>query len=175
MADVLKSNKAPKTSNAPLKSAVSAYLPDFVREAPSVPLISRDAYVAETGARLDAMQRDILSLKNAVDDAKATITRLTNEVEYVQRVRSFHEADQRQMRDQYDRAIKLGLDLKSRLDAIEAKSGGNYHGYSTFEAVSKRLTELGELEQRVKKSERDLKFAAALFCASLALLTLTLL
>ena len=175
MADVMKPSKAREPSNAPLKSSVSAFLPDFVREAASVPLISRDAFVVETGARLDATQREILSLKRAIDDVTATITRLENDIEHVQRVRTFHEAEQRQMRDQYDRAIKLGLGLKSRLDAIEAKSGGNYHGYSTFEAISKRLTELGELEQRVKKSERDLKFAAGLFCASLALLTLTLL
>ena len=35
-------------------------------------------------------------------------------------------------------------DLKARLDRMEARSGGDYHAYNSFEAVSRKLARDGE-------------------------------
>jgi hypothetical protein len=57
--------------------------------------------------------------------------------------------------------------LKSRFDAIDGNSKGDYHAFQTFEAVSRRLTELGGLEREFRNVSRRLTLGVATFAASL--------
>ena len=47
--------------------------------------------------------------------------------------------------------MTVTFDLKTRLDRMEARSGGDYHSYNSFEAVSRKL---GEIERSTNERAR---------------------
>lgn len=137
----------------------------FERPGPALPLISRDAYVVETSAKLDVLQRELAAAKVELADMKRKLDFVTEETEQKRRFEHFLESEQRTRAEATDETRRIARELKSRLDRIEAKTGGNYHGYATFEAISKRLTELGDERSAWQRAARDLKINAALLCS----------
>lgn len=131
----------------------------------ALPLISRDAYVVETSAKLDVLQRELAAARVEMADMKRRLDAVAEEADHQRRFEHFLESEQRKRVDAADETRRISRDLKARLDRIEAKDGGNYHGYATFEAVSKRLTELGDEREQWKRAARDLKINAALLCS----------
>lgn len=130
-------------------------------------LLSRDAQTTELAIKIDRLERQVDVLSSALVSVKADATRLADRVaEHVAdeatTMRRFGDVMERDSRMRLERAestLNLARDVKARLDRIEAKNGGNYHGYATFEAVSIRLTELGEVDQRLAMLMRQVKWA----------------
>ena len=59
-----------------------------------------------------------------------------------------------------DELLRGSRDLKSRLDKIEQRSGGDYHAYNSFEAVSRKLAEFETFREDAKRIERSMALRA---------------
>ncbi len=90
---------------------------------------------------------------------------------------AFHRSENRAKESKLDETVRCCRDLKARLDHIEAWGGGDFHAYSSFEAVSRKLAELERLtSERVKR--KDVLRAcllSAIFAASIAILGISFL
>jgi len=115
--------------------------------------------LAETAVQLDQMQASILVLqravaeladRRAVDDLADRLRKIEDVAGQDHRLHTFLQVQQRTRDDKLEEVVRLCRDLKARLDRIEARSAGDYHAYTTFEAVSRKL---GELE-RPRREER---------------------
>lgn len=166
MLEIVGRNKPNRKSAERFRGIVPPLIPGFLQHAPSVPLISRDAYVEETTSRIEQLQREIGALRKELSETRGELARAREEGEQTRRFYAFLERETRTRSAAAEDMQRLVRGLKGRLDRIESKSGGNYHGFSTFESVSKRLTELGDMEKELIRSRADLKLAAGLFCAS---------
>lgn len=151
------------------KSLKQPVLPPFLHEAPAVALISRDAYVERTSADIDQLRRETGQLKAELAELRRALETAREDGEQTRRFYAFLERETRQKSGIADEIVRAQRALKERLDHIQSKSGGNYHGYSTFEAVSKRLTELGEMEKAVQRAALSLKVTAGMLAATAAL------
>ena len=126
---------------------------------PPVSTSERDGFIAETAVQLDQLQASILVLqravadlagRRAVDDLADRLTKIEEVAGQDHRLHAFLQVQQRARDDKLDEVVRMCRDLKARLDRIEARSAGDYHAYTTFEAVSRKL---GELE-RPRRAER---------------------
>jgi hypothetical protein len=134
---------------------------------PTVQLIARDAFVAETAIKIDQMLIEMKSLGRDLQLVKSDIAELRDDAVGTARFSQFLD------REHKTRAVKLEeltrkFDyLKARFDAIDGNSKGDYQAFRTFEAVGRRLTELGMLERDFRQSSLRLKLSVAFFAASL--------
>ena len=126
---------------------------------PPVSTSERDGFIAETAVQLDQLQASILVLqravagladRRAVDDLADRLMKIEEVAGQDHRLHAFLQVQQRTRDDKLDEVVRMCRDLKARLDRIEARSAGDYHAYTTFEAVSRKL---GELE-RPRRAER---------------------
>jgi len=133
-----------------------------------VQLIARDAFVSETAIKLDQLLLEVKALGRDLQIVKSDIAELREDASRSYRFSEFLE------REHKTRAVKLEdlarkfEYLKSRFDAIDGNSKGDYQAFQTFEAVSRRLTELGGLEREFRDVSWKLKLSVGLFAASLA-------
>lgn len=148
---------------------------EFRAPAPSVPLISRDAFVTETSIKLEQVQVELRALRREVDALNGRIGELRKDTDQTQRFYTYLDGEQRAKAGKIDDVARRFGALKDRVDKIDGRSSGDYHAYSSFEAVSRRLTELGAIERSFRAQERQLKLSAGLFCASLMLCIVTVL
>ena len=131
-------------------------------------LIARDAFVSETAIKLDQLLLEVKALGRDLQIVKSDIAELREDASRSYRFSEFLE------REHKTRAVKLEdlarkfEYLKSRFDAIDGNSKGDYQAFQTFEAVSRRLTELGGLEREFRDVSWKLKLSVGLFAASLA-------
>jgi predicted DNA-binding protein len=58
-------------------------------------------------------------------------------------------------------------DLKARLDRMEARSGGDFHAYNSFEAVSRKLAEMEKAQEATRRVGRGDTFRACLLAAAM--------
>lgn len=138
-------------------------------DAPSVPLIARDAFVAELLSKIEKMQAEISGLRSEMSAAKTELAALREDGDQGRRLQRFLESEQRSRTTRADEMLRRCRDLQARLDRIDGRSSGDYHAFMSFEAISKRLTELGENDRKFRDVERRLRQGTWLFCASVFL------
>lgn len=136
-------------------------------------LVSRDAQVTDLAVKVDRLQRQLDVAAGELAAFKRDALRLAEDADHVRRFSDLMERESRMRLEKAESTLRMAREVKARLDRIEAKDGGNYHGYATFEAVSIRLTELGELEKTIPMLLQALKRAAAIAAGAILALGLT--
>jgi hypothetical protein len=133
----------------------------------AVQLIARDTFVAETAVKLDQMALEMKSLGRELQLMKSDIAELRDEASRGYRFSEFIDREHKGRSAKLDDLSRRFDYLKSRFDAIDGNSKGDYHAFHNFEAVSRRLTELGLLEREFRDVSWKLKVSVAAFAASL--------
>lgn len=141
---------------------------EWLPTAPRVQLLSRDAFVSEVAGKLDRVNEMLASLSRDVELVKGDLAELRDLTDSTQRFTSFQEKELKIKASRIEEVQRRVGELKVRLAAFECGGDGAYRAYGSFEAVSRKLTELSALERQFKDVERKLRLSAALFCASLA-------
>lgn len=134
---------------------------------PAVQLIARDAFVAETAVKLDQMALEMKSLARELQLVKGDIAELRDDASRSYRFSEFLDREHKLRAAKLEDLSRRFDYLKSRFDAIDGNSKGDYQAFQTFEAVSRRLTELGAIERAFRDVAWKLKLSVGLFAASL--------
>ncbi len=145
--------------------------PRLVEVGPSVPLIARDSFVAETATKIDQLQATIRLLARDVDELAGKVGGLEHGADQDQRWYAFQQSEKRMREAKLDEMLRRFRELKARLDKMNARSDGNYHAYNSFEAVSRKLAELEHFKDEARRVERNVTLRAWLFCGALMLAT----
>lgn len=133
----------------------------------AVQLIARDTFVAETAVKLDQMGVEMKSLARELQLIKGDIAELRDEASRGYRFSEFLDREHKSRTAKLEDLSHRFDYLKSRFDAIDGNSKGDYHAFHNFEAVSRRLTELGVIEREFRDASWKLKLSVAAFAASL--------
>ena len=134
--------------------------------APSVPLIARDSFVAETAGKIEQLQATVRLMSRDLGQLASKVTELQEAAEQDQRWQAFQQNEKRSKQSKLDELLRGCRDLKSRLDKIEQSAGGDYHAYNSFEAVSRKLAELETFRDESRRLERSMMMRAwVLFAA----------
>lgn len=133
----------------------------------AVQLIARDAFVAETSIKLDQLVTEIKAFSRELQLVKGDISELRDEAVRSQRFSEFIDREYKSRASKLDELSRRFDYLKSRFDAIDGNSKGDYQAYRDFETVSRRLTELGALERSFRDVSKRLKISSGLFLASI--------
>ncbi|WP_171946471.1 hypothetical protein [Hyphomicrobium sp. CS1GBMeth3] len=136
---------------------------------PAVQLIARDTFVAETSIKLDQMAIEMKALARELQLIKGDVSELRDEASRNYRFTEFLDREHKSRGNKLDDLGRRFDYLKSRFDAIHGNAKGDYHAFQNFEAVSRRLTELGALERDFRHISWKLKLSVGLFAASLVL------
>ena len=142
--------------------------------APTVQLIARDSFVADMAVKLDQLYAEIRTLSQDLEQANAKISELREDTDRNDRFAAFQESKARERNEKIEGILRRFKELKTRLDSIDGKSNGDYHAYTNFELVSKKLTELGTLQRDFRAVKTRLNISAAFFCGSILLWMFTL-
>ncbi len=134
--------------------------------APSVPLIARDSFVAETASKVEQLQATLRLVSRDMGQLAGKVAELQQAAEQDQRWQAFQQNDKRCKEAKLDELLRGCRDLKARLDRIEGRSGGDFHAYNSFEAVSRKLGEFEGFRETAQRIERTLTIKAALLCAA---------
>jgi hypothetical protein len=137
--------------------------------APAVPLIARDTFVIETATKIDQLQATMQLLGRDVDELLSKVAGLQDTADVEHRWYAFQQNEKRARETKLDEMLRRCHDLKARLDRMEARSDGNYHAYTSFEAVSRKLAELEHFRDEAQRVERNVTLRAWLFCSALVL------
>lgn len=153
-------------------SAIQRYLIDgqALERTPNgsaVQLIARDAFVAETAVKLDQMGLEMKSLSRELQLMKGDIAELRDEASRSYRFSEFVDREHKGRAAKLEELSRRFDYLKSRVDVIDGNSKGDFQAFQTFEAVSRRLTELGAIEREFRDVSWKLKVSVAVFAASL--------
>ena len=133
----------------------------------AVQLIARDAFVAETAIKLDQVSLEMKALVRELELVKGDIAELRDEASRSYRFSEFLDREHKTRATKLEDLSRRFEYLKSRFDTIDGNSKGDYHAFQTFEAVSRRLTELGALERDFRDVSWKLKLSVGLFAGSL--------
>lgn len=133
---------------------------------PSVQLIARDAFVADTAIKLDQLVTEIKALGRELQLVKGDISEMRDESVRHRRFTEFVDREYKARASKLDDLGRRFDYLKTRLDAIDGNSKGDYQAFRDFETVSRRLTELGALERAFGDVVLSLKISAGVFLAS---------
>jgi hypothetical protein len=137
--------------------------------APSVPLISRDSFVVETGNKIEQMQATLRLLSRDVGELTRKVTDMQTAAEQDHRWHAYQENDRRARSAKFEEVLRCCRDLKARLDRIEPRATGDYHAYNSFEAVSRKLAELEHFRDEARRVERNVTRRAWLFSGAMVL------
>jgi hypothetical protein len=127
----------------------------------------RDSFIAETAIKIDRLQETDRQLVSDVGELVIKVAALQEACALEDRWYGFHQAEKRSSESKLDEMARCCRDLKARLDRIEARTGGSYHAYNTFEAVSHKLAELERSREEAQRIGRNAAFRAWLFCGTL--------
>ncbi len=140
---------------------------DRAPSGPAVQLIARDTFVADTSIRLDQLVIEVKAFGRELSLLKGDIAELRDEAARNYRFSTFQDREHRAAFSRLeDLARKLEV-LKGRFNAIDGNPRGDYQSYRSLEDVSRRLTELGNLERDFRSASLKVKLSAGLFCASM--------
>ena len=143
------------------KAAIEKSGPDIRFEvAPSVPLIARDSFVAETAGKIEQLQATLRLMSRDLSQVAGKVAHLESSSEQEQRWQTFQTSEKRSKEMKLDELVRGYRDLKARLDRIEARTGGDFHAYNSFETVSRKLAELETFRSDAKRMERTLTLKA---------------
>jgi len=134
------------------------------------PWLGRDGFVAETAVQFDRVQASMARLERELEKSRQTLAEMAEEAGRARRFQSFEDSLKN------SRDYKLGdmqrcvRDLKARLDAIEGEKS-TFVGltYKSFEAIDKKLVELGAMQGLVECAEKNVRRSTMLFIAVAAL------
>ncbi len=133
---------------------------------PAVQLIARDVFVSETAIKLDQMLVEIKSLGREIQIIKSDIAELRDDAAQNFRFSQMVDREHKTRTAKLDDLSRRFDYLKTRFDAIDGNSKGDYHAFRSFEDISRRLTELGSIERDFRGVAGKLKLSVALFSAS---------
>ena len=149
------------------KAAIEKTAPDVRYDiAPSVPLIARDSFVAETASKIEQLQATVRLMSRDLGQLASKVGELQEAAAQDQRWYTYQQSEKRSKQTQLEELLRGCRDLKARLDKIEQRSGGNYHAYNSFEAVSRKISELETFRDEARRIERTLTLKAWLLCAA---------
>jgi ABC-type transporter Mla subunit MlaD len=133
------------------------------------PWLGRDGFVAETAVQFDRVNSSIARLERELEKSRAALAEMVEEANRARRLQTFEET-LKNSREYKITDLQRGCrELKSRLDAIEGdKSTFVGLTYKSFEAVDKKLAELGALATQIERSERNARRYAVLFAIAAA-------
>jgi hypothetical protein len=126
---------------------------------------TRDSFVAETATKIEELQAAVERLVRGFEGLTGKVAALEEACALEDRWYAFHQSEKRAKESKLDETVRYCRDLKARLDRIEARDGGDFHAYSSFEAVSRKLAEHDRLLDERAKRKNVLR--ACLFSAML--------
>jgi hypothetical protein len=135
--------------------------------APSVPLIARDSFVAETASKLEQLQASMRLLSRDFGLLGDKVGALKDASDQEHRWYAFQKSEKRSREAKLEEVVRTCRELKGRLDKIESRSGGNFHAYTSFEAVSRKLAELESFRDEAQRTERRVTIRAWIFCGTM--------
>jgi hypothetical protein len=154
----------------PTKSALEPAAPEIRYDFSStVPLIARDSFVAETASKLEQLQATVRLLSRDLGQLTGKVGELKDVADQEHRWHAYRQGEKRSKEAKLDEVLRSCRDLKARLDKIEARNGGNYHAYNSFEAVSRKLAELEEFKAETLRVAHNMMLRAWAFCGALSL------
>jgi hypothetical protein len=133
---------------------------------------ARDRFVAEAATKIEQLQVTVQSLTRDVGELVGKVVQLQEACALEDRWYALHQSENRAKENKLDETVRGYRDLKGRLDKIEARSSGDYHSYSTFEAVSRKLARIEYWQDGAKRMRRRDQVRAWAFCAILLATTL---
>ncbi len=143
----------------PRRAGDGERIPSDEREGGSVQNIQRGLpphnLDAQTASKVDQLQASVRTLTRSFEALTAKVADLQEVCTLEDRWHAFHQSENRTRDGMLEEALRSQRDLKARLDRIEARSGGDYYGYNSFEAVSRKLSELERL--MIEASKRQFK------------------
>lgn len=149
------------------KPAIERTGPDIRFDiAPSVPLIARDSFVTETANKIEQLQATMRLMVRDLGDVAGKVADLQTFAEQERRLQTFQKGDKRFKEARLEELVRGCRDLKARLDRIEARTGGDFHAYNNFEAVSRKLADFESLREDAKSMRRTLTLKAWLLSAA---------
>ena len=113
---------------------------------------------AHRHAALDAL--GVLPEGLELGQLASKVAELQEKSDQGQRWHRFQLGEKRSKESKLDELLRGCRDLKSRLDKIEQRSGGDYHAYNSFEAVSRKLAEFETFREDAKRIERSMALRA---------------
>ncbi len=161
---------AERRGRSPLlsKAAIDKTTPEIRYDiAPSVPLIARDSYVAETASKIEQLQATIRLMSRDLGQLAGKVAELQQTAEQDQRWQTFQKTEKRSKEAKLEELLRSCRDLKGRLDRMEARSSGDFHAYNSFESVSRKLAELENFREEARRIERTLTLKAWMLSAAI--------
>ena len=134
--------------------------------APSVQLIARDSFVAETASKIEQLQATVRLMSRDMGQLAGKVADLQATAEQDQRWQAFQKGEKRSKEAKLEELLRSCRDLKARFDRIEARTGGDFHAYNSFESVSRKIAELETFRDEARRIERTLTLKAWLLCAA---------
>ena len=122
------------------------------------PWLGRDGFVAETAVQFDRLQASIARLERELEKSRQTLAEMAEEAGRARRLQSFEDT-LKNSRDYKLSDLQRGVrDLKARLDAIEGEKS-TFVGltYKSFEAIDKKLSDLGAMQALVERAEKNVR------------------
>jgi hypothetical protein len=141
---------------------------------------TRDSFVAHTAVKIDQLQANVRIITRKLEELSGKVTELQEACTLEDRWYGFHQSEKRARENKLDEMVRGYRDLKARLDCIHGRTGGDYHAYNNFDAVSRKLCEL----ERKAKEPADRKgrawllptvFSAKLIVFGLGILAISML
>lgn len=139
-----------------------------IRPGPSVPIMPRDSYVEQTSAKLEQLQATVRLLTRDIDQLVDKVAELEGVADQDKRWYRFQQSERRTREAKLDEMLNRWRDLKARLDKMDARSGGDYHAYNSFEAVSRKIAEFEHFRSEARRVERVVTRRAWIFCGAIA-------
>ncbi len=122
----------------------------------TVSLPARVSFIADTAVKLEQLQANDRLLSRDVRELTDKLAELQEAVGQDHRWHVLQQHEKRSRENKLDEVVRSCRNLKGRLDRIEARSGGNYYAYNSFEAVSRKL---GELERSAPPKQHKKSFS----------------
>ena len=136
-----------------------------------------DILVAVTVTKTKHLQAVVERLTRGFEGLTDKVAKLEDARALEDRWYAFHQSEKRAKENKLDETVRYCRDLKARLDRIEARDGGDFHAYSSFEAVSRKLAEHERLlaERAKRKNVLRACLFSAMLIVSIAILGLSFL
>ncbi len=136
---------------------------------------TRDRFVANTSIKIEQLQSTVARLEREMQVLNAALAELREMREQQQRLSMFQQGEARVRERKLEELVRAVREHKARLDKIENPDGsGDYHHFNTFAAVSRQLAQIPALKEEFTRVVRNARVDAWLFCATWALLCVTL-
>jgi hypothetical protein len=156
----------PQISRADLERISSKRL---LEAGPSVPLIVHDVFVAETASKIETLSDSMRTVARDIDVLTSKLATLQDRADQQHRWYGFAKSAQQVREAKLEECLRHCRDLKGRIDKMDARSGGNFHAYNSFEAVSRKIAELDRCREDAQRVERAALGRTWLFCAAVVL------